>query len=123
MQSIENLLLFCTGEVEEEEEEDADSSDDENEEDISMAEEPGLDSGCTAVVALLRGNKHYMIVFCHSLYIDLNVSTEMRHYILFFLVPSFHHLQRTRALLRNVHLLCVPSRQLLRLIFSWHNLS
>lgn len=33
----------------------ADSSDEDGEEDISMSEEPGNDSGCTAVVALLRG--------------------------------------------------------------------
>lgn len=50
------------GEAEEEEEEEAEeSSDEENDdEDINMTEEPGLDSGCTAVVALLRGNELFV---------------------------------------------------------------
>lgn len=49
------------GDAEEDDEEDyeAESSDDEGE-DISMTEEPGNDSGCTAVVALLRGNELYV---------------------------------------------------------------
>ncbi|CAF4937632.1 unnamed protein product [Pieris macdunnoughi] len=46
-------------EEEEEEDEEAESSDEEGE-DISMTEEPGNDSGCTAVVALLRGNELYV---------------------------------------------------------------
>ncbi|KAM3963119.1 putative protein phosphatase CG10417 isoform 2-T2 [Aphomia sociella] len=51
------------GEGEEEEDEEdyeAESSDDDGEEDISMTEEPGNDSGCTAVVALLKGNELYV---------------------------------------------------------------
>ncbi|KAL4705759.1 hypothetical protein ACJJTC_006540 [Scirpophaga incertulas] len=50
------------GEEEDEDEEDfeAESSDEDGEEDISAAEEPGNDSGCTAVVALLRGNQLYV---------------------------------------------------------------
>ncbi|CAG9783837.1 unnamed protein product [Diatraea saccharalis] len=51
------------GEAEEEEEEEeyeAESSDEDGEEDISLSEEPGNDSGCTAVVALLRGNELYV---------------------------------------------------------------
>lgn len=46
-----------TGDAEDEDEEDyeAESSDDDAEEDINMVEEPGKDSGCTAVVALLKG--------------------------------------------------------------------
>ncbi|XP_072943734.1 protein phosphatase 1G isoform X2 [Epargyreus clarus] len=51
------------GEGEEEEDEEdyeAESSDEDGEEDISMNEEPGNDSGCTAVVALLRGNELYV---------------------------------------------------------------
>ncbi|XP_075969706.1 protein phosphatase 1G isoform X2 [Anticarsia gemmatalis] len=47
------------GDGEDEEEEDYESSDD-GEEDLSMTEEPGNDSGCTAVVALLRGNELYV---------------------------------------------------------------
>uniref|UniRef100_A0A2A4JWY8 protein-serine/threonine phosphatase n=1 Tax=Heliothis virescens TaxID=7102 RepID=A0A2A4JWY8_HELVI len=57
-------ILECyAGDGEEEEDEDeleAESSDDDGEEDISMNEEPGNDSGCTAVVALLRGNELYV---------------------------------------------------------------
>nr|XP_026494883.1 probable protein phosphatase 2C 11 isoform X2 [Vanessa tameamea] len=45
-------------EEDEEEEYEAESSDEEG--DFSMAEEPGNDSGCTAVVALLRGNELYV---------------------------------------------------------------
>lgn len=50
------------GEEEEEEEEDyeAESSDEDGEEDISLTEEPGNDSGCTAVVALLKGNELFV---------------------------------------------------------------
>ncbi|XP_073943864.1 protein phosphatase 1G [Choristoneura fumiferana] len=50
------------GEGDEEEEEDyeAESSDEDIDEDLSMTEEPGNDSGCTAVVALLRGNDLYV---------------------------------------------------------------
>ncbi|XP_026744646.1 probable protein phosphatase 2C 11 isoform X1 [Trichoplusia ni] len=49
------------GEEDEDEEDiEAESSDDDGEEDISMTEEPGNDSGCTAVVALLRGNELYV---------------------------------------------------------------
>ncbi|KAL0842185.1 hypothetical protein ABMA28_014348 [Loxostege sticticalis] len=50
------------GEAEEEDEDEyeAESSDDEGEEDISLTEEPGNDSGCTAVVALLRGNELFV---------------------------------------------------------------
>ncbi|CAH0701731.1 unnamed protein product [Spodoptera exigua] len=51
------------GDGEEEEEDDeleAESSDDDGEEDISMNEEPGNDSGCTAVVALLRGKELFV---------------------------------------------------------------
>lgn len=51
-------FAFWLGEVEEEEDEDdyeGDSSDEDGEEELSMTEEPGNDSGCTAVVALLRG--------------------------------------------------------------------
>ncbi|XP_013195944.1 probable protein phosphatase CG10417 isoform X2 [Amyelois transitella] len=47
-------------EEEDEEEGENDSSDEDGEEDISMAEEPGNDSGCTAVVALLKGNELYV---------------------------------------------------------------
>ncbi|CAH0720963.1 unnamed protein product, partial [Brenthis ino] len=47
-------------EEDEEEEYEAESSDEEGEQDISMSEEPGNDSGCTAVVALLRGNELYV---------------------------------------------------------------
>ncbi|XP_014370238.2 probable protein phosphatase CG10417 isoform X2 [Papilio machaon] len=49
-------------ECEEEDEEDyeAESSDEEGDEDINMSEEPGNDSGCTAIVALLRGNELYV---------------------------------------------------------------
>lgn len=52
-----HILIIGDGEEEEEDEEDyeAESSDEDAEEDISMTEEPGNDSGCTAVVALLRG--------------------------------------------------------------------
>lgn len=56
-------MLSRTGEAEEEEEEeddvDGESSDEEGEEDLSMTEEPGNDSGCTAVVALLRGTYQF----------------------------------------------------------------
>lgn len=50
------------GEVEEEEDEECEgeSSDEEGEEDLAMTEEPGNDSGCTAVVALLRGNELFV---------------------------------------------------------------
>ncbi|KAG7307585.1 hypothetical protein JYU34_007807 [Plutella xylostella] len=51
------------GEAEEEEEEEeyeAESSDDDGSEELSMSEEPGNDSGCTAVLALLRGNELYV---------------------------------------------------------------
>ncbi|XP_045785781.1 probable protein phosphatase 2C 11 [Maniola jurtina] len=44
----------------EEEEYEVESSDEDGEEDINMAEEPGNDSGCTAVVALLKGNELYV---------------------------------------------------------------
>ncbi|XP_034840206.1 protein phosphatase 1G [Maniola hyperantus] len=44
----------------EEEEYEAESSDEDGEEDINMAEEPGNDSGCTAVVALLKGKELYV---------------------------------------------------------------
>ncbi|CAH2251119.1 probable protein phosphatase 2C 11 [Pararge aegeria] len=44
----------------EEEEYEAESSDDDAEEDINMVEEPGNDSGCTAVVAVLKGNLLYV---------------------------------------------------------------
>ncbi|CAH0406425.1 unnamed protein product [Chilo suppressalis] len=50
------------GEAEEEEEEEdyeAESSEDDGEEDI-LSEEPGSDSGCTAVVALLKGNELFV---------------------------------------------------------------
>lgn len=52
-----SYLLLVSGEAEEEDEDEyeAESSDEEGEEDISLTEEPGNDSGCTAVVALLRG--------------------------------------------------------------------
>ncbi|XP_068629424.1 protein phosphatase 1G isoform X2 [Battus philenor] len=45
---------------EDEEDYEAESSDEEGEEDISMTEEPGNDSGCTAIVALLKGNELYV---------------------------------------------------------------
>ncbi|XP_041977839.1 probable protein phosphatase 2C 11 [Aricia agestis] len=45
---------------EEEDENEADSSDEDGEEDILMDEEPGNDSGCTAVVALLKGNELFV---------------------------------------------------------------
>ncbi|XP_038215482.1 probable protein phosphatase 2C 58 isoform X3 [Zerene cesonia] len=52
------------GEAEEEEDDEedyeADSSDEECEDGMSLSEEPGNDSGCTAVVALLRGNELYV---------------------------------------------------------------
>ncbi|KAG6442695.1 hypothetical protein O3G_MSEX002471 [Manduca sexta] len=51
------------GEAEEEDDEEdyeAESSDEEGEEDLTMTEEPGNDSGCTAVVALLRDNELYV---------------------------------------------------------------
>ncbi|XP_045491017.1 probable protein phosphatase 2C 58 isoform X2 [Colias croceus] len=52
------------GEAEEEEDEEedyeADSSDEECEDGMSLSEEPGNDSGCTAVVALLKGNELYV---------------------------------------------------------------
>ncbi|CAH1646006.1 unnamed protein product [Spodoptera littoralis] len=48
------------GEEEEDDELEAESSDDDGEEDISMNEEPGNDSGCTAVVALLRGKELFV---------------------------------------------------------------
>ncbi|XP_053625016.1 uncharacterized protein LOC128683413 [Plodia interpunctella] len=47
-------------EEEEEEEAENDSSDEDGDEDISMTEEPGNDSGCTAVVALLKGNELFV---------------------------------------------------------------
>lgn len=51
-------------EEEGDEEEDEDDLDDEDEEDLefgnNMKEEPGSDSGCTAVVALLKGNELYV---------------------------------------------------------------
>ncbi|CAK1545306.1 unnamed protein product [Leptosia nina] len=47
-------------EEEEEEEEEVESSDEDGEEDISTTEEPGNDSGCTAVVALLRGTELFV---------------------------------------------------------------
>ncbi|XP_013146183.1 PREDICTED: probable protein phosphatase CG10417 isoform X3 [Papilio polytes] len=47
-------------EEEDEEDYEAESSDEEGDEDISMTEEPGNDSGCTAIVALLRGNELYV---------------------------------------------------------------
>lgn len=43
------------GEDDDEEECEEESSEEDMEEDLSMTEEPGNDSGCTAVVALLRG--------------------------------------------------------------------
>ena len=55
------LLLFVgDGEEEEDDELEAESSDEDGE-DMSMNEEPGNDSGCTAVVALLKGelNTYY----------------------------------------------------------------
>lgn len=52
------MLLFAgDGEEEEDDELEAESSDEDGE-DMSMNEEPGNDSGCTAVVALLRGELH-----------------------------------------------------------------
>ncbi|CAH2073714.1 unnamed protein product, partial [Iphiclides podalirius] len=48
------------GEEEDEDDYEAESSDEEGEEDISMSEEPGNDSGCTAIVALLKGNEVYV---------------------------------------------------------------
>lgn len=48
------LLFLGDGEEEEDDELEAESSDEDGE-DMSMNEEPGNDSGCTAVVALLRG--------------------------------------------------------------------
>ncbi|CAK1581804.1 unnamed protein product [Parnassius mnemosyne] len=48
------------GEDEDEEDYEGESSDEEGEEDISMTEEPGNDSGCTAIVALLKGNELYV---------------------------------------------------------------
>ncbi|KOB68061.1 Protein phosphatase 1G [Operophtera brumata] len=50
-------------EVEEEEEEDEEeesSTDEDEEEELNMQEEPGNDSGCTAVVALLRGSELFV---------------------------------------------------------------
>ncbi|XP_018576216.1 probable protein phosphatase 2C 21 [Anoplophora glabripennis] len=53
-----------SAEEEGDEEEDEEDIDDEDEEDLefgnNMKEEPGSDSGCTAVVALLRGNELYV---------------------------------------------------------------
>lgn len=43
------------GEDDDEEECEEESSEEDLEEDLSMTEEPGNDSGCTAVVAVLRG--------------------------------------------------------------------
>ncbi|GBP24772.1 Probable protein phosphatase CG10417 [Eumeta japonica] len=43
-----------------EEEGEGESSDEDYEEDLTMTEEPGSDSGCTAVVALLKGNELYV---------------------------------------------------------------
>lgn len=52
------IILFSgDGEEEEDVELEPDSSDEDGE-DMSMNEEPGNDSGCTAVVALLRGKFH-----------------------------------------------------------------
>lgn len=52
------MVLFAgDGEEEEDDELEAESSDEDGE-DMSMNEEPGNDSGCTAVVALLRGELH-----------------------------------------------------------------
>ncbi|XP_023948382.1 uncharacterized protein LOC112053240 [Bicyclus anynana] len=51
------------GEAEDEDEEEeyeAESSDEDGEEDISMTEEPGNDSGCTAVVAMLKGTELFV---------------------------------------------------------------
>lgn len=49
------------GDEEEEEEEDLDEEDEDDLEfGNNMKEEPGSDSGCTAVVALLRGNEVYV---------------------------------------------------------------
>lgn len=56
----ENVNGVSDSECEEEEEEENESSDEDGEEDISMAEEPGNDSGCTAVVALLKGNELFV---------------------------------------------------------------
>ncbi|XP_026329735.1 probable protein phosphatase 2C 11 isoform X2 [Hyposmocoma kahamanoa] len=48
------------GEDDDEEECEEESSEEDIEEDLSMTEEPGNDSGCTAVVALLKGNELYV---------------------------------------------------------------
>ncbi|XP_049866905.1 uncharacterized protein LOC126367438 isoform X2 [Pectinophora gossypiella] len=48
------------GEAEEEEEEEECDSSDEDGDELSLTEEPGNDSGCTAVVALLKGNELYV---------------------------------------------------------------
>lgn len=47
------------GEDDDEEECEEESSEEDMEEDLSMTEEPGNDSGCTAVVALLRGQLNF----------------------------------------------------------------
>ncbi|CAG9585322.1 unnamed protein product [Danaus chrysippus] len=47
-------------EDDDDDDDDAESSGDEREEDINLVEEPGSDSGCTAVVALLKGNELYV---------------------------------------------------------------
>lgn len=56
-QSSINILYIIEdkGEDDDEEECEEESSEEDIEEDLSMTEEPGNDSGCTAVVALLRG--------------------------------------------------------------------
>lgn len=62
--SLENDSDCSSGEECEEEEDDDEEDDDEDEEDYqfvkNMKEEPGSDSGCTAVVALLKGNELYV---------------------------------------------------------------
>lgn len=58
---------------------DGESSDEDGEEDISMSEEPGLDSGCTAVVALLRGELAMKILISMSYF-------EIMHFCLVGLV-------------------------------------
>ncbi|XP_032513613.1 probable protein phosphatase CG10417 isoform X3 [Danaus plexippus] len=47
-------------EDDDDDDDDAESSGDEREEDTNLVEEPGSDSGCTAVVALLKGNELYV---------------------------------------------------------------
>ncbi|XP_050680774.1 uncharacterized protein LOC126976470 isoform X2 [Leptidea sinapis] len=60
LNGVEDSSNDDEGEEDEVEEEEADSSDDEWDQSASMTEEPGNDSGCTAVVALLRGNELYV---------------------------------------------------------------